>query len=142
MDASHTQMFDGRQTIYCTKKSHRNGQQALQNNNFLLCPVLDDSFTISNFFLASSTSNISTSVKNLYADIVDRIANKPHPTIKVKVESSQEDNICSNITQDPLILKICNKETMREPTQSPINFIKIKHVLNSVITQKQLKKEN
>ena len=55
----------------------------------------------------------------------DRNPCKTSPTIKeVKVESSDEGSICSGSTQDSTIHKTSNIETLQEPTQPPINFIK------------------
>ena len=56
---------------------------------------------------------ISTSTNNLYTDIVKGIVGKPTLTVKVKVESSDRDSICSDITQNYVTLKTCNTETIQ-----------------------------
>ena len=55
---------------------------------------------------ASSTiSSASTGTRTLYTDVVKGITHKPYPPVKIKTKVSDEDSICSEITQDTLLLK-------------------------------------
>ena len=59
-----------------------------------------------NLFLASSTiSSTSTGTRTSYTDIVKRTGHKSQPPMKIKTKTSDDESICSDITQDPSLLK-------------------------------------
>ena len=84
------------------------GQRTLQKKNiqFFFDSDLDNS---SNhyLFLASSSTTSSTSISTriLYADIVKDTIKKTHPPVKIEPKTSDEESVCSEITQDPFTPK-------------------------------------
>ena len=107
MVAPYKQYSDGGWTIYCTKKLLKQDKEAFKRDVSFFDQFSDDSFTIGNISLTTSASNISTSTKTLYANIVTGIDHVPSPTVKAKVESSDDGSVCSSISQNSLTLITC-----------------------------------
>ena len=114
MVASLEQTYEGGWTVYRTKRWQRAEKLAKRNTQSFFDYDSED-FSYHNPFLASSTtSSISTGTKILYADIVKRTGHNSQPPMKMKTKTSDEERICSEITQDPFLLK-CTKSMITDP---------------------------
>ena len=66
---------------------------------------LEDSSNHNLFSAPSTTSSTSTGTRTSYADIVKITYQKSQPLMKIKTKTSDDESVCSEITQDPFLLK-------------------------------------
>ena len=105
MVTPHKQNYEGGWTIYRTKRSRTTEKLAKRNTQSFFDYDLKDSSYHNLFSAFSTNSSTSTGTKTLYANIVKRTGHKSQPPMKIKTKTSDDESICSEITQDPFLLK-------------------------------------
>ena len=120
MVAPHEQNYEGGWTIYCTKnpEEQRNSQKGIHNPFLIMIrktPVIIISFQLP-LLPAVPRPVPKHRTKASYAEVVKRTGHKSQPPMKLKTETSDEESICSKITQDSFLLK-CTKSVITDPSE-------------------------